>query len=496
MVLKYVCIKQWPPLAWLARCRRNGSITIWHGERVETRYDWFCEGTWPGSFEAGEFDQTDLMVGTGARRRDATICFVAPGNTVDRIVSLEVRSELLVSNSLACLLGVSGARIDPSYPHYYRDFASVITGLLAYKRKFHSSLGSIRVTYYGLIYWDGTRVTYRTRDIIRRNIGDYASYFSFLERNLALMAHNMTDIGRRYPYRFLATVSSGYDSPAVATLGQTAGCEAALCIDRDRYGSDDGGDQIAAYLGLRPIRIIRDAWRETNGVAALFVAANGTAEEVPLASACQVLAGRVLLTGYHGDKAWATDTKDLSENIIRGDASGLSLSEFRLWKGFLHCPIPFWGVRQIRDLHQISNSPEMHPWDVGGSYTRPIPRRIVESAGVPRELFGQNKKAIAVSFSEFLDPASWQAYLTWLRQHRAEWLKRGRLPPPLNQRYERSAEWAFNTVGSVIRKTPFFWRFAPQNALDRPGVLRRYAFAWAVADVAKRYRRCFERHAN
>jgi hypothetical protein len=37
----------------------------------------------------------------------------------------------------------------------------------------------------------------------------------------------------------------------------------------------------------------------------------------------------------------------------------------------------------------------MDPWRVGAQYDRPIPRRIVESCGVPRHMFGQEKKAIA-----------------------------------------------------------------------------------------------------
>ena len=35
----------------------------------------------------------------------------------------------------------------------------------------------------------------------------------------------------------------------------------------------------------------------------------------------------------------------------------------------------------------------MRPWSIGGAYDRPIPRRIAEEAGVPRDLFGQNKMA-------------------------------------------------------------------------------------------------------
>src|SRR5258708_10810292 len=59
----------------------------------------------------------------------------------------------------------------------------------------------------------------------------------------------------------------------------------------------------------------------------------------------------------------------------------------------------------------------MAPWDVGGSYTRPICRRILEEAGVPRELFGMDKKAASVLFfdrNSFLSEASRRDYEDWL----------------------------------------------------------------------------------
>ena len=37
----------------------------------------------------------------------------------------------------------------------------------------------------------------------------------------------------------------------------------------------------------------------------------------------------------------------------------------------------------------------MEPWRVHTNYDRPIPRRIAEEAGVPRELFGNKKRAAA-----------------------------------------------------------------------------------------------------
>jgi hypothetical protein len=493
MIIKYYCIEQWAPLSWIACCSaKKETITVWHGSQVETRADWFCEAAWPGAFDEGDFDQTDLVVGTGGRCHDNAVIFVAPGNTVDRLLSLRTCDRLLVSNSFACLLAVSGATIDPTYPRYYEDFTTIIHGLSAYKRTLATSLGDIHITTFGFVTWNGNDAAYSTRDVIRRDFSSFARYEQFLHENLSALAQNIADPGRKQRYRLLATASSGYDSPAIAALARTVGCDEALCIDKDRFGELEKGDEVARQLGLRPIHVQRDAWRNLEGKEVFFIAADGTAEAVSLASAGPDLAGRVLLTGYHGDKIWAKNVDDLSEDLVRGDSSGLSLSEYRLWAGFIHCPLTFWGARQIRDLVRLSNSREMLPWDVPGEYSRPIPRRIAESAGLSRSAFGTVKRASAVSLREFLSPVSLKAYQGWLAKHRIEWLRRGRLPPPASEDYERVADRVACRIESALHKTPLLWRLAPPGALERPSRLRRYAFPWTVSEVSMRYRQHFD----
>jgi hypothetical protein len=493
MLFEYHCVRQWSPLAWIAHCpTKTKSITLWHGSQVETRDNWFCEAVWPGTFSEGNFDRTDLVAGTGARCRDNTVVFVAPGNTVDRILSLQTPDALWVSNSLPCLLGVSGATLDPTYSRYYEDFTTVIHGLSTYKRSLETSLGDIQITMFGLLTWDGREAKTTTREVKRRDFSSFAGYERFMRENLAALAANIADPARKQSYRFLATASSGYDSPAIAALARAVGCEEALSIDKDRFGELEKGDEVARQLGLRPISIQRDAWQNLEGEEILFIAADGTAEAVSLASAGPNLAGRVLLTGYHGDKVWAKTASDLSEDLVRGDSSGLSLTEYRLWAGFIHCPLTFWGARQIGDLVRLSNSREMLPWDVPGEYSRPLPRRIAESAGLPRGAFGRVKRASAVALREFMNPVSLKAYQGWLAKHRLEWLKRGRLPPPVSEDYERVADRITGRIESALHKTPLLWRLAPPNALERPSQLRRYAFPWAVSEVSKRYRRHFD----
>src|SRR5690606_41261165 len=123
MRLEYVPVPEWPALAWLARCEPSGStVTVFHGSRVETGDEWFCEAAWDGDYQAGGFDQTDIVAGSGGRLRGGELVFVSSGSTVDRLNALEREGETLVSNSLACLVASADAALSPSYTQYWRTF--------------------------------------------------------------------------------------------------------------------------------------------------------------------------------------------------------------------------------------------------------------------------------------------------------------------------------------------------------------------------------------
>jgi len=109
----------------------------------------------------------------------------------------------------------------------------------------------------------------------------------------------------------------------------------------------------------------------------------------------------VLLTGYHGDIAWGLEPKLNMEDLLYPTGhqlTGASINEFRLRVGFFHFPVPYAGAIHKADLQRISESQEMSPWRGIGGYDRPIARRIIESAGVPGNLFGQTKLATGHTF--------------------------------------------------------------------------------------------------
>ena len=523
-------VSEWPPLAWLTVVRPGDpAISVFHGTGVEATDEWVCEAVWDGPYEDGGFDATDVVAGTGIRLRGNDVAFVSSGSTVDRLQWARYGTASVVSNSLTCLFVAIGGELDPSYPDYYSDFRTIVDGLTRYKRDLATSAGRVELVYFDNLHWTGSELHRVPKPESRERFAGFEDYRTFLASALERVASNAADPARGHPFAMLTTCSSGYDSPAVSVLAAEAGCRDVLAFERARNGENDSGEAIAAALGLRPIRVARAAWKCHRLPEIPFLAANAYGEEVHYRGAEEELAGRVLLTGYHGDKVWNKETSDVRGELIRSDPSGLSLTEYRLSANFLHAPIPFWGARRVRDVVAISNSDEMHAWDVGGAYSRPIPRRIVETAGIERGSFGVSKRATSVLLHnepQFLTDESLERYLAWLRLRRREWIRHGRIPPLLSptldgriaaasvfvgerlpnrlhgavaSRIRRPAPADARRRGSTARasvaigppRTPA--RAARRLARRtlrfryRPVYLRRFVFGWAVSELAPFY---------
>lgn len=483
----------WPPLAWVATCR-PGSVTVdvLHGDRVERRPRWFCEGAWAGPYVAGDFDRTDLVFGSGARLREEGVVFVSSGSTVDRLQSLRFGEGIWVSNSLPCLLAMAEADIDPLYRRYRDDFETIEGGLRFYKDTLETSRGQVRLTYFDNLHWDGSSLTVVGKPDVLRDFGSFSAYTSFLERSIVELARNAAAAERDHPYGLLGTLSKGYDSPAVACLARAAGLRVALTFGQARGGEDDAGFQVGAVLGVAVEAVRRDAWTQVPMAEVPFLAAEAGGEEVHFRGAERLLSGNLLLTGFHGDYVWTTRTRRLGSHLTWKDPTGLSLSEYRLWAGFAHCPVPFMGARQVADIDALTRSPELAPWRLGGSYDRPIPRRVLEEAGVPREAFGMRKRAVNVLIRRRSDlglAASRKAFVDWLDANRHVWVRRGRVPPRLRARALRPGQRLLSVglrglrrlTGRVPRRLRPLWTAA------RDELLFRHMFPWAIQEAKRRY---------
>lgn len=490
MKLQFEQIDRWPPLAWLAICRADDScVVVKHGSRVEVNSKWFAEAVWGGDYSAGEFDRTDLVFGSGARVRDDSIVFVPSATTVDRLHWIEQNGCTWVSNSLACVLTAVDGDVDPAYPHYFRDFETIIRGTRDYRRTIDTSAGSVQLAYYENVVWKNGQVTESLKPAARRDFSSFEAYYEFVESALCRIGDNMRSAEREHPYQWLATASSGYDSPTVAAIARAAGLKQTLSFTRDRDHRDDSGAEIARRLGLSPITIDSGAWRGQRDSEIPFIASDSKGEDVYYAGAARVLAGRCLLTGYGGTRVWGKGDAPPEEHQ-RSDQAGLSLCEFRLWAGFVHCPVTYFGDRQTRDLRAISNSDEMKPWDVPGGYSRPICRRVLEEAGVPRSMFGTEKKAASVLLFDrrsFLSAESLADFRQWLSSNVPNY-RRSAAQGALRA----AARFVQRTAGAAHRVIPI----PLLNRIRQSGRLTVFAnqeplfdhiFPWALEKAKQRY---------
>jgi hypothetical protein len=451
----------WPPLAWLAIWREDEPrITVRHGPDVETRPGWFCEAVWEGDFAAGNFDECEFVFGSGGRIRNGSVFFVSSHLTFDRLQSFRSGEQLYVSNSLACLAAVLEFGFDPWYPWYYEDFSSICQGLDKHRSHVQSDLGAVQLVYHRNLEWDGARLRILEKPANGEKFVDFASYRNYLETILVRLGANIRAPQRSHGYTPLSTCSSGYDSLAVTVLSRAIGNQQALCVPHDRLYRDDNGADLVRRLGMQPLVIARDDWRREPFSEVPFIVGDACGRDVWLAGAQVHLRRRVLLTGKYGGAIWHWPSKGYGPELGHNDPAGLSLTEYRLQAGFLHCPVPAIGARLINTVQEISGSNEMLPWSLGGSYDRPVPRRIIEEAGIERGTFAKSKAATGIQlfrraeFDRFLPGTrSFGDFMRWIRE-------KSRVNPP------PATAGALETAARVPVEVPLFRHLFPW-ALDR-----------------------------
>jgi hypothetical protein len=209
------------------------------------------------------------------------------------------------------------------------------------------------------------------------------------------------------------------------------------------------------------------------------------------------LSRKLFVTGFHGGKVW--DRSGAATPLIkRADNTGSSLAEFRLSEPFIHLPVPFIGVTRHPEIREIANSDEMRLYSVGGSYDKPIARRIIEEAGINRELFGQSKKAIAnlVSFDwvflrkeirdeigatfQKLSLAKKLAYVFHSAKFSAERFTVS-FPDRLETKIGVRTQWLSKIVWWIV------FRQRPQEIWERSDPFNILALEWALSVVEQQY---------
>lgn len=413
-----------PSLAWLAKIDiKKLIVNAEVGERVEVGSEGFVEGVWTGDFAELDFDEAPHLFGTGLRMRGEQVILVSSSAITDRVyyVLEDKEGVVVASNSLTVLLQKYEARLDPGTTHWSHSSA-IGAGLTAQPVRLSDINGDgyWHVFVSGKIAIGKTGVgSFEPLDHARM-FTDYAGYRSAVDREIKALFRNIGDARRKYGVSCYTTASAGYDSSCVSALVSEYSIEGCFCRHRSNSltsllrRNDDDGSKIAEKLGFTPLALGEAAALEET----FFRASSCYPAELVFASALRtVKASSVLFTGYFGDTAWGQKPVEYPDDVRWPAPSGVSLSEPRLLAGVFHVPLPFLFSRSLKSLREISCSPEMAPWRLGTNYDRPIPRRILESAGIPREAFGQHKHAIVNTRLLPYTSGARSAFLHWANQH-------------------------------------------------------------------------------
>jgi hypothetical protein len=410
-MLQLSCIRSTslPRLAWCAVLgENNNNVNIYHGPWVEVDESSVVEGAWSGPYSEMGFSHAVTFTGSGLLLTPDGVLFSTPTHSVEALYVLRAEKRLHCSNSLSLVLLSAADDIDHDYLYYDVDIMSVAFGL---KRSI-SRIPTRRRNWVTILRYCNFLIDRElSLQILTKKRADpfanYMDYRRFLERQVLSTVRNSSDPRRLVRYTALSTISTGYDSAAVSVIAKAAGCRECITFISSEAGTNDSGKLIAHMLGLEATEYDPAAYCSREDLPeAEFVATGGGGGSVIFTALESRLPGKLLLTGNYGGEAWERANNKGGANMATWDSAGADMLYFRTRVGFLHLAVPSIGYSEYASLHRITTSQEMQPWSLGREeYDRPIPRRIIEEAGVTRALFGQHKKAAARSL-KYCNPVS------------------------------------------------------------------------------------------
>lgn len=494
MKFVFEVVETLPMLAWCMKLESGQSaIKVLHGTGVDRSDAFLYEGCWDGELTAEAMLSSDVCSATGACISGDKVLLACPSNTLVRLYAIRKGSALWFSNSMAFIIEAAADSIREDYAFYQDDISSVIDGLQDSRKSIPLQSG-LSIDFY---FHCNLEVT-KTLDITvlpkkrPAPFADFSAYREFLSERLASLIRNANLPGRVMNFSPLVSISRGYDSVACAVLARQVGCEEAVTMYDPESPSpyEDSGSEIAKMLDMRITEYSRIAYKDSGGEWEFFAVGTG-GEDIFFSPMEKIFAGKIFISGFHGDKIWDKNPSKISDQIIRGDPSGADLEEFRLRVGFIHVAVPFFGCLEHRSIATISKSAEMVKWSVGGDYDRPICRRIAEEAGVVRSSFGQKKRVMSRSFGTrglewYLGPASLQEFREYMAHHPPTW-------KTVDLSMYWIARWSEGTASGVGR---FSYQVEkrlrkitkPLRRYSRPFDETRQLFHWSFGKMTQKYR--------
>ncbi len=398
MYFSYKLLENLPPLAWVANCF-NGKIEVIHGNKVECKDKFFVDGAWNGAFIDGNFIDSSWFCGTGAEINNETVIFSTPTHIIGGLYVAKIDKGYCISNSLYLLMSLNRYKLDKDYLDYETDFNTILFGVNRYKQNIHildsyDNPCEIQVYYYRNIEInDKNEISVKIKPNVKP-FADFEDYYTRLKNDICLLAENSRDKNRRNKYGIVTTISKGYDAPCCAVLAKLAGCDTAVTFKPEGKYAEDCGTEIAKGLGYSTVieRSAEDFKMRSDCIEAMYVASGELGANISFSAFEKDFKDNLVFMGDRGDSIWARDSVNRNNDFSFNDmVSHLGSVEVRLWIGYIQVPMPLYGASQWTSIYDISNSDEMRAWQLNNGYDRPVPRRIVETAGVNREAFGVEK---------------------------------------------------------------------------------------------------------
>ena len=406
MEIKYRMLSELPALAWIAYVE-NQIITVLHGKKVETHDDFFVEGAWDGPFEEGRFDVSEWFCGTGAVKQDDNIVFASPTGMHAGLYFLNQGNKFVICNSLPFIMASEGYSFDvkfDGYPQFFNN--NVLQGIY----KYNENIPLLKILDDGSTKTDDKikMVLYRNITIYKngefsidvkkdfKGFENFSEYYSRLVSTMKNLTKNAQSENRIYKYGVTSFISSGYDSACCAAIAKESGADKVMTFKATGKYVNDSGVSTAKYLGYKNI-IEKEADNyklEKEFPEIQSISGGDIGFEISFGAFKDDMKNNLVYSGENGDFIWCKNKSFQNINDeyhIVWSNSEIGLGESHLHQEYIPVPMTNYGIRHWKDLYRISNSQEMEAWSIHTEYDRPIPRRILEEHGVPRESFGNTK---------------------------------------------------------------------------------------------------------
>jgi hypothetical protein len=459
---------------------------------------------WNGPFDAFDFTNATIVAGTGGAATPTGLRFSTSTDHLGALFSVAKRGSVYVANSPAFVLTMSNEELDDAYPFYAYDFVRIYRqGLFCPNGRLRlRSAAKLGVHFMTLLSVDPRgRMVFEPHRLCEAP-QDYRSYERMLREGTQAVLANGADPARKNTYTPLVPLSRGYDSTAAAVLAKAAGCTQAYAYEDPRRPNpkrDSGASNARFFLNMRCSVCSRWQYLALDRAVETEFGYSAASCRAPMAGVEAQLAGRVLLLGESGDTIWdpegAKAANRMSKSWVRR-VHGISPIEFRLRVGFQSFAPASIAARHNLAIHAIATSAEMRPWTIGGDYDRPLARRIIEEAGVPRDQFATRKAA--TGHSRLMEPGRFSAkgfadYRQFVAERHAQSNRR------VVDYWKARARWRHRWWDWLERKGHKEGRHMPSTFLQRrfPFLLNAtptrvdwdymFTFQWSVAAMRSRY---------